>query len=41
MLKANHEKVETETQVGIGWAHALFYEAYRNLGAEPAPYKMS
>lgn len=38
MLKANHEKVETETQVGIGWAHALFCEAYHNLGAEPAPF---
>lgn len=36
-----HDKVEAATRAGVDRAHALFADAYRDLGAETAPFDIS
>lgn len=38
-MRAYHEKVEATTRVGVDRAHALFVDAYRDLGTQTDPFE--
>ena len=40
-LRSYCEKTEASTRVGVERAHTLFVEAYRELGAQTAPFDKS
>jgi hypothetical protein len=40
-MRAYRERVEATTRVGVDQAHTLFVDAYRDLGAQMAPFDKS
>jgi hypothetical protein len=37
-MRAYNERMGAATRVGVDWAHTLFVDAYRDLGAQTVPF---
>jgi hypothetical protein len=40
MMNADRQRVDATTRVGVERAHALFFEAYYDFGAEMTPFNI-